>query len=385
MRTALVILLLVHGSIHLIGFVEAFDLADVSVLSISLSPGVGLLWLVASAGFVTSAVLGVVAPSSWWVAAAPALVLSQLLILTAWSDARYGTLVNVALLLPLASSLLELRASSLSSIYANELRRRLRPVPTEGPITAEELLVLPPQLQTYLRRSGVVHRPPVHDFRARFSGEMRNGAKGSWMKVHVEQVNLLDDPARIFLMSASLHGAPLEALHVYANGSATMRVRVASLFDVVDARGREMNQSETVTLFNDMCILAPGALLRADVTWTEVDARTVSAVFSNAGNTITAELSFDAAGDLVGFASNDRYRSEDGKTYEKLTWSTPIAGYREFQGRRIAALGTAMWKEPEGDFEYAHFVLDSIEYNVAPRPKRNTAPGFLRAATEGRR
>ena len=35
-----------------------------------------------------------------------------------------------------------------------------------------------------------------------------------------------------------------------------------------------MDLAETVTLFNDMCLFAPAALVGAPVRWTEIDART---------------------------------------------------------------------------------------------------------------
>lgn len=40
-----------------------------------------------------------------------------------------------------------------------------------------------------------------------------------------------------------------------------MRVRVAGLAQVVDVRGPEMDRLDAVTLPNDLCILAPGALV----------------------------------------------------------------------------------------------------------------------------
>ena len=40
-----------------------------------------------------------------------------------------------------------------------------------------------------------------------------------------------------------------------------MRVKLLGAIDMVDARGEVMDRSETVTLFNDMCILAPATLL----------------------------------------------------------------------------------------------------------------------------
>jgi hypothetical protein len=181
-------------------------------------------------------------------------------------------------------------------------------------------------------------------------------------------------------MEGSLHGVPFEALHLYVGPSATMQVRVASLIDTVDARGPEMNQSETVTLFNDMCVLAPASLVDARVTWRELDERTVLASFTNAGNTLTAELHFDAQGDLANFISNDRYQSTDGKTYGKLPWSTPLTEYRDFGGQRLAAKGDAVWKEPDGDFVYARFELAEICYNVGAGRHRSRSHAVRKRA-----
>ncbi|HLK38255.1 MAG TPA: DUF6544 family protein [Polyangiaceae bacterium] len=71
--------------------------------------------------------------------------------------------------------------------------------------------------------------------------------------------------------------------------------------EVVDASGSEMTRSETVTLFNDLCLLAPASLLSKSITWESLDEPRVRGSFTNAGNTVRAELSFDAAGDLVCF------------------------------------------------------------------------------------
>ncbi|HSO32687.1 MAG TPA: DUF6544 family protein, partial [Labilithrix sp.] len=133
------------------------------------------------------------------------------------------------------------------------------------------------------------------------------------------------------------------------------------------ARGPEMNQSETVTLFNDLCLLAPAALVDARVTWEPIDARSVRGTFTNAGQTIRAVLAFDAQGDLADFVSSDRFLSGDGTKYESFPWSTPIRDYRDFGGRRVASRGETVWKQPAGDFVYGRFELEEIEYNVGQR------------------
>ncbi len=364
MRILLAVLLALHGLIHLLGFVKAFGLAPVAQLQQPVPRPLGVLWLVAALAFVAAAALLFVAPRWWWLAAVPAVLLSQVLILTAWGDARFGTIANVLLAVPLALALVELAPSSLPSTYQREVQRAMRRPTTAAVVRDEELGTFPPAVQTWLRRAGVVGRPRVRDVRARFTGTFKAAPDGKWMRFRSEQHDFFDRPARFFLMEAAQAGVPLAGLHVYRGPSATMRIRVAGLFDVVDARGPEMDQGETVTLFNDLCVLAPGALVGAPVRWREIDARTVEAAYTNAGHTIRATLHFDANGDLADFVSHDRFLSADGKTYRRLPWSTPVRDFRDFGGGRLPAHGDAVWRAPEGDFVYGRFDLQSVEYNV---------------------
>lgn len=76
-----------------------------------------------------------------------------------------------------------------------------------------------------------------------------------------EQYNFFDQPTRLFLMKATRYGLPVEGLHLFRGDSATMQIKLASLLQVVDAKGPKMNQGETVTLFNDLCLMAPAALI----------------------------------------------------------------------------------------------------------------------------
>jgi hypothetical protein len=125
-----------------------------------------------------------------------------------------------------------------------------------------------------------------------------------------------------------------------------------------------MNQGETVTLFNDMCLLAPATLLSSAIQWETIDPLTVKATFTNKGNTITALLYFNEKGELINFSSEDRYQSMDGVVYKKYKWSTPVKEYREYHGRRVAAYAEAVWHTPEGEYVYAKFDLAEIHYNV---------------------
>ena len=94
----------------------------------------------------------------------------------------------------------------------------------------------------------------------------------------------------------------------------------------------------------------------------------MSATFTNAGHTVSAVLTFNDDHELVNFVSDDRLvSSPDGRTFTPSTWSTPIADYRSFDGRRLGALGHARWHPTdEPSFDYLEFHTDDITYVEHP-------------------
>ena len=65
----------------------------------------------------------------------------------------------------------------------------------------------------------------------------------------------------------------------------------------------------------------------------------------------------------MNYRSEDRYYCEDGKTYLNFPWSTPIRNYTDINGRKVPVYGEAIWHLPEGEYCYAKFNLNEIEYN----------------------
>ena len=237
--------------------------------------------------------------------------------------------------------------------------------PASAPVAPSDLAHLPQLLQIYLHRAGAVGQPRLRNFQVAFRGAMRLTRHGGWLSIHADQHTFLGpEPARFFLVRARRFGIPFEGYHRYTQAQATMQVRVASCFQVVDAQGPEMDRSETVTFFNDLCLLAPAALLDVDVNWAEAGAQALLGTFHHQGHKVSARLTFDAQGDLADFASEDRSRSSDGKTYDRLPWSTPVSSYAEGQGRRWMARGEAIWHEAEGAFPYARFEVVEMACNV---------------------
>jgi len=103
MKTAIIAILLLHGLIHLMGFVKAFGLADISELTMPISRGWGALWLIAALLLVLSGILFWIGQSAWWIPAIAGMILSQILVFAFWQDARFGSLPNLIILIVIIS------------------------------------------------------------------------------------------------------------------------------------------------------------------------------------------------------------------------------------------------------------------------------------------
>jgi hypothetical protein len=257
---------------------------------------------------------------------------------------------------------------SLRAEYGRDVDRALAHPKSAGLITDADLAHLPAPVQRYLRRTDVVGRPHVWNLRARMHGRIRSGPKARWVALSAEQYNFFDEPARMFYLKGSMFIIPVHGYHRYVGSSATMRVRAAGLVSVVDVCGNEMDQGETVTMFNDMCVMAPATLIESSIVWEPVDVFTARATFTNAGHAIRAELSFNEAGELTNFRSDDRYQtSPDGKSMRKVRWSTPLGPYRSFGQVRLASGGEGRWHEADGDYAYVELTIDDVRYNIRSR------------------
>lgn len=371
MKWLIIACLVVHGAIHSIGFLKAYGLAELPQLKRPISPARGRLWLAAAVLVLITAACLAFAPRVGWMVGAAALVVSQAVIVTSWSDAKFGTLANAVLLFAVVHGFLSQGPSSDRAEYRRLLDAELPRAPVDVALTEQDLLRLPAPVAAYVRASGAVGQPRVSNFRASIRGRLRGGPDARWMAFSGEQFDRFGEgSARLFYIEASTFGIPIDVLHVFRGPTASMRATLLSVRRLVDAVGPEMAQSETVTLLNDLSILAPGALVDPAIEWEPVDARSVGAVFTRGSNTARALLSFDASGSLVDFVSDDRLRaSADGKTFTRQRWSTPVGSYRTFGGWRVAAKGDGRWHAPapEGQFAYLEYELVDITYNVGPR------------------
>ncbi len=365
MRWVQVVLLGLHGLIHVMGFAKAFGFAALPQLTQPITRAWGVTWLIAACLLSTTAAMLAAGQRHYWIAGALALAVSQAAIASSWRDAWFGTVANLIVLVIVAHGWLTEGPRSFHAQYLRDADAGRARQATTPRVTDADVAPLPVQVQRYLRVTRSIGQPRVQNYRLRFRGRIRSAPDSRWMPFEAEQQSFADQPSRFFLMRAGMLGVPVEAFHRSVNGRATMKVLVAGVVPVEDASGAEMDRAETVTLFNDMCLLAPATLVSPAIAWETIDDTTVGARFTHGTQTIAATLYFDQTGYLINFVSDDRVRTESHGAFTPRRFSTPVRDYRDFGPVRLMSFGEARWLLPDGEFTYGEFNLVEIAYNVS--------------------
>ena len=223
----------------------------------------------------------------WTTIAFAGIILSQTLIILAWSDAKFGTIVNIIILI--AALVVFFGQSFKNSFYRDATDSILRSDKAiHQTLVNSDIMHLPIPVQKYLHFADVVGKPKLRNMQVIMSGRMR-GKDKAWFNFNSIQYNTFDESERLFFMEADVNRLPTKGYHYFKDEQAKMDIKLLSMFPVVSISDQSLKIAETVTLFNDMCIMAPASLISKNIEWEEVNGHEVLAKFTNEGITISAK------------------------------------------------------------------------------------------------
>lgn len=363
------IILLVHGLIHLLGFLKEWHLAKVSQLSgktlvplsDSLSKVAGFFWLLTFILFVVSAAIFITGKEMWWIVAFFALLISQILIIFYWQDAKFGTIANIIIFIIV---FLSFASFNLQSTVIKESRCILSR--TDGQkrtvVTGEMLAGLPGCVQKWLVNSKVVGREKIQMLRLTQHGLLRTKPDSKWMPVEASQIIRIEEPA--FIWNAKIQAAPL--MHIYGrdkyeNGRGNMLIKMLAFFPIANSKGREIDQG-TLLRFLGEIVWHPTTALNEYIKWEQLDSFSAKATMTYGDVSASGIFRFNQAGDVASFEA-DRYYDRDGKfTLEK--WLAVVRDFQVFEGVRIPVDSQVTWRLKTGDFTWYKFRITDIKYNI---------------------
>jgi len=384
------ILVLIHGLIHLMGFFKAFDFVQIDQLSSSISKPVGIIWLFTALLFLTSVLLYALDVQSWPLVALPALIISQILIISVWQDAKFGTIANVVILLvclpalgqyqfhkmvekekqmlmqrisiPVEDSSFAPEASGASADKEVEDSSFAPPIVIGGASADKEVRNLPSIVRKWLQNSGALNHNRIASVKLKQTGRMNTKPDGKWMDFTATQYFDVKQPA--FIWNTRVRMMPL--IHLTGRdkligGKGEMQIKLLSLIKVVDEGPNEKINKGAMLRFLAETIWFPTAALEDYMQWKEIDSLTAEATLRTSGESVSGVFRFDKNGDFQSFEA-DRYYG-GGPDATQHPWLIEATGYKDFHGYRIPYKARVTWMLPEGDFTWLELEITEVECN----------------------
>ncbi|MCB9634051.1 MAG: hypothetical protein H6721_18175 [Sandaracinus sp.] len=364
-RVAFLVVVALHATIHLLGFVKGFGLAPVEALKLPIGRVAGALWLVATLALVATVVLAALRWEGWWWVALGSLLLSQALVVAAWSDAKAGTIANVILAL---GALAALATSRFEAEGRDRLDALLASAPSsEGAVVTDaEVDATPPAVRRWLRRAGVVGKPRPRVVRLRQRGQMQNEPGAGFRDVRADQLFVPDEAAFLWRVRLSMFGLPVVGRDTFVGGHGRMRIVVAGLVPVADAADPKIDEGAMLRYLGET-VWFPSAALDPRITWSpgEDPQRAARATIRVGELEAEAELDFDDEGRFLALRA-DRYRG-GGPDAERAPWRVNARAWRRFEGVEVPSEGDVVWVLPEGDFVFYRWTIETLETDVRER------------------
>lgn len=364
MRYAFAILLASHGLIHLMGFVKALYATDISKQVLGISKPIGSVWLIVFILFLISA-SAFLSQKKWFYIAFVAVLISQVLIVMAWQETKYGTIPNSIILLVSISAFSTERFNNKVDIESQQVFQNMD-IKNHRLVSERDIINLPQIVQKWMRKSGAVGKEKIMTTRLKQVGKMRTKPNGRWMPFKADQYFNIENPA--FIWKTEVEVMPLismlgrDKLH---DGKGEMLITLAGLIPIVNAsKNHKIDSGSMLRFLAEMC-WSPSAALNDYISWEHRNDTSARATFTQKGTSVAGVFFFNSDGDLVSFKASRYYGGTKGAKLE--SWVVEMQSIKELNGLRIPNRSDIIWKLNEGDFNWLNLEITDIQYNPLTR------------------
>ena len=354
-------IIFLHGAIHFLGFVKAFDLANMQQLSANISKSSGLIWLFVSLLFITSGI-AYFAKFQWWsILAILAVILSTLLTILVWKDAKFALIPNVIILVVACFSLSQVIFNKKVSNEITEIMRQKEGFESTK-ITTEQLSELPIPVANWLKISGIIGKEKVNTVCLSQKAKMKmKPEQETWYNATAEQHFAIDEPA--FVWKVNMDMSPfikITGRDKFIDGKGEMQIKLFSTINVVNEKGPQIDEG-TLQRFLGEIVWFPSAALSPYISWEAIDASSAKATMDYKGTKGTGMFYFNKQGDFVKYIAL-RYKGNKPNA-ERYEWVIDVKEHAVMNGIKIPIKMTATWKLDEGDWTWLEMEITDIKYN----------------------
>ncbi len=362
MRVAFIIIVIIHALIHLLGFIKAFDIAEIKALSITIGKFMGIIWLLAAFMLLIFGVAYWVNAQYSWAYGFAALIISQAVIIFYWPDAKYGTVPNIIILLVVLVSFGHYRFQLLIEQETATLLENVRNQSSKT-INGQDLEHLPLSVQKWLKKTGTLGKPSITYSVIKQKALMKmKPNQESWYHAEALQYSIYTQPAFIWTVDLSL--MPLVSFtgrDKLQDGKGKMLIKLNALVNIVNEHGQKIDEGALQRYLGEM-VWAPSLALHPSITWEELDAQSARATIKTKQLTTSGIFYFSEQGDFIQFVAQRYMGNTPDAT--KYPWVLTVDNYATFEGITIPSKMKATWQLPEGNWTWLDLEVVSVEYHI---------------------
>jgi len=195
------------------------------------------------------------------------------------------------------------------------------------------------------------------------SGEFRTSATQPWFPIKGMYYYLGDIPA--FYWEGKINPLPILSINTrdfYYKGIGEVRIRLNSLIPIGTSKDPECNSASLLRYLSEIPLIPTTFLTLQNITWEEIDSSSAKISILDKGLEEACIFTFNDKGEIIRMEAEQRARGVK-KGFSMDKWSGHFSGYKELNGIKVPTEFIAEWNLPEGDFQYAKFKVETLEYN----------------------
>lgn len=361
MRIIFLIIVILHGLIHLLGFVKGIGLKEVKELTLPISKPLGFIWLASAFIFLAYGISFIVNYKYSWLIGFLAIAVSQILIILIWKDAKFGTIPNALIFIV---SFFSWGYYSFQKYILEETQQLLsqNKIIENKIMTESEIQLLPYPVKNWIRHSGALGRPLISIGKVVQSAQLKlNPGQENWMNATAIQYTTIDKPAFIWAVDVKMNNiVSFKGRDKFENGNGEMLIKMNSLINIVNEQGEKLSEASLQRFLGEM-VWFPSLALSPYISWEQINDTTARATMSYKGTSGSGTFYFNDKSDITKFTAF-RYK-DNNAVAKKHEWSISISDYKTFEGVKVPAIMSSTWKLDAGDWTWLKLEVLDIKYN----------------------
>ena len=221
--------------------------------------------------------------------------------------------------------------------------------------TYKDLGELPEPVQKYFKKVLEEGQPYIHTARLKHSGKFKTGIGKPWTSIQGEQYFTLNPPGFLWQGKTQF----FSARDMYMNREGRLIVHLLSLVPIVNVKGPSVDQGELLRWLAE-CIWFPTSLLpRPGLQWEALSDLSAKLHITHHNQSVSCTVFFNERFEICRLETH-RFMDPENKEL----WEGVLLDYEKINGVRIPTRIQATWKLKEGDFTYADFIVDKLDYDI---------------------